>query len=46
MKIKAMKDDARLNPGDGIQHSGLEKRQRVLSVVFLVRSPAYCVFAR
>lgn len=46
VKIKAMKDDPRLNPGDGIQHSGLEKRQRVLSVVFLVRSPAYCVFAR
>ncbi|PQP94711.1 peroxisome biogenesis protein 12 [Prunus yedoensis var. nudiflora] len=41
VKIKAMKDDARLNPGDGIQHSGLEKRQRVLSVVFLVVLPYF-----
>lgn len=36
MKIKAKKDDTRLISGDGIHHSGLEKRQKVLSVVFLV----------
>lgn len=42
MKIKVKKDDARLNPGDEFHHSGLEKRQKVLSVVFLVRVTAYC----
>jgi hypothetical protein len=36
VNIKAKKDDARLISGDGIHHSGLEKRQKVLSVVFLV----------
>ncbi|XP_009343773.2 peroxisome biogenesis protein 12 [Pyrus x bretschneideri] len=42
VKIKAMRnDDARLNPGDDIQHSGLEKRQRLLSVVFLVVLPYF-----
>lgn len=40
MKIKVKKDDARLMSGDGINHSGLEKRQKVLSVVFLVQSSA------
>lgn len=38
IKIKAMKDDAQhVTSGDGIHHSGLEKHQRVLSVVVLVR---------
>ncbi|KAM2519143.1 hypothetical protein PS1_033849 [Malus domestica] len=42
VKIKAMRnDDPRLNPGDEIQHSGLEKRQRLLSVVFLVVLPYF-----
>lgn len=35
--IRAKKDDARPNSGDGIHHSGLEKHQKVLSVVFLVQ---------
>lgn len=36
MRIRAKKDDTRLKSSDGIHHSGLEKRQRVLSVVFMV----------
>lgn len=40
MKIQAKKDDAQSSSGDGIHHSGLEKRQKVLSVVFLVQSSA------
>ncbi|KAJ6951616.1 peroxisome assembly protein 12 [Populus alba x Populus x berolinensis] len=39
VKIRVKKEDARPNSGDGIQHSGLEKHQRTLSVVFLVPSP-------
>ncbi|XP_050221718.1 peroxisome biogenesis protein 12 [Mercurialis annua] len=39
--IRAKKIDARLNTGDGIELSGLKKRQRILSVVFLVVLP-YC----
>lgn len=38
VKIKAQKDDALLNSGDRLHHSGLEKRQKVLSVAFLVQS--------
>ncbi|KAM1443074.1 hypothetical protein ACFXTO_010966 [Malus domestica] len=35
VKIKAMRnDDAGLNPGDGIQHYGLEKRQRFFQLCF------------
>lgn len=40
MKIQAKKDDAQSSSSDGIHHSGLEKRQKVLSVVFLVQSSA------
>lgn len=36
VKIRAKKNDAPLKSRDGIELSGLEKRQRVLSVVFLV----------
>ncbi|KAJ6422727.1 PEROXISOME BIOGENESIS PROTEIN 12 [Salix koriyanagi] len=39
VKIRVKKEDARPNSGDGIQQSGLEKHQRVLSVVFLVALP-------
>lgn len=37
MTIRAKKNDARLDSGDGIHHYGLEKHQKVLSVVFLVQ---------
>jgi len=40
VKIRVKKEDARPKSGDGIQHSGLEKHQRILSVVFLVPSSA------
>lgn len=36
VNIKVKKDNARLKSNNGIHHSGLEKHQRVLSVVFLV----------
>ena len=36
VKIKVKKDSTPLNSGDEINHSGLEKRQKVLSVAFLV----------
>ncbi|XP_041021314.1 peroxisome biogenesis protein 12 [Juglans microcarpa x Juglans regia] len=39
VKIQAKKDDAQSSSGDGIHHSGLEKRQKVLSVVFLAVFP-------
>ncbi|GMI65163.1 ABERRANT PEROXISOME MORPHOLOGY 4, PEROXIN-12, peroxin-12 [Hibiscus trionum] len=38
-KIRTKQADIRSKTGDGIQHSNLEKRQRVLSVVFLVVLP-------
>ncbi|KAE8684218.1 Peroxisome bioproteinsis protein 12 [Hibiscus syriacus] len=38
-KIKIKQADIRSKTSDGIQHSSLEKRQRVLSVVFLVVLP-------
>lgn len=41
MRIRAKKDDTRLKSSDGIHHSGLEKRQRVLSVVFMVVLPYF-----
>ncbi|XP_050380752.1 peroxisome biogenesis protein 12 [Argentina anserina] len=41
VKVKVQKDDARLNLGDEFHHSGLEKRQKVLSVVFLVVLPYF-----
>lgn len=41
VKIKVKKDDAGVNPGDEFLHSGLEKRQKVLSVVFLVVLPYF-----
>ncbi|KAL3564934.1 hypothetical protein D5086_032980 [Populus alba] len=41
VKIRVKKEDARPNSGDGIQHSGLEKHQRTLSVVFLVVLPYF-----
>lgn len=47
MRIKVKMDDAKLKTSDGIQHSGLEKRQKVLSVVFMVLysdSMSGCVF--
>lgn len=36
MKISVKKIENRPNSGDGVELSGLQKRQRVLSVVFLV----------
>ncbi|KAM5561732.1 peroxisome biogenesis protein 12 [Rosa sericea] len=41
VKIKVQKDDSRVNLGDEFHHSGLEKRQKVLSVVFLVVLPYF-----
>eukprot|EP00258_Populus_trichocarpa_P030773 XP_024446792.1 peroxisome biogenesis protein 12 isoform X1 [Populus trichocarpa] len=41
VKIRVKKEDVRPNSGDGIQHSGLEKHQRILSVVFLVVLPYF-----
>ncbi|KAJ9180015.1 hypothetical protein P3X46_008323 [Hevea brasiliensis] len=41
VKIRAKKNDASLNSRDGIELSGLEKRQRVISVVFLVVLPYF-----
>ncbi|KAH8491182.1 hypothetical protein H0E87_023354 [Populus deltoides] len=41
VKIRVKKEDARPKSGDGIQHSGLEKHQRILSVVFLVVLPYF-----
>ncbi|KAL4352306.1 hypothetical protein GQ457_06G018490 [Hibiscus cannabinus] len=38
-KIRTKQADIRSKTSDGIQHSSLEKRQRVLSVVFLVVLP-------
>ncbi|KAB2058869.1 hypothetical protein ES319_A11G263700v1 [Gossypium barbadense] len=38
-KIRTKQADIRSKSSDGIQHSSLEKRQRVLSVVFLVVLP-------
>ncbi|OMO84467.1 hypothetical protein CCACVL1_10810 [Corchorus capsularis] len=40
-KIRTKQVDIRSKPSDGIQHSGLERRQRVLSVVFLVVLPYF-----
>lgn len=40
-KIRTKQADIRLKSSDGIQHSGLERRQRVLSVVFLVVLPYF-----
>ncbi|KAM6577128.1 hypothetical protein CsatB_028965 [Cannabis sativa] len=37
--IKVKKDNTHLNSGSGINHSGLKRRQKVLSVVFLVILP-------
>ncbi|KAL6146837.1 hypothetical protein ACLB2K_057514 [Fragaria x ananassa] len=41
VKVKVQKEDARLSPGDEFHYSGLEKRQKVLSVVFLVVLPYF-----
>lgn len=41
VKIRVKKDNIRLDSGDGIRHSGLEKHQKVLSVVFLVVLPYF-----
>ncbi|KAM0992386.1 hypothetical protein ACFX13_010812 [Malus domestica] len=41
LRRRAVKIKARLNPADEIQHSGLKKRQRLLSVVFLVVLPYF-----
>ncbi|XP_002521990.2 peroxisome biogenesis protein 12 [Ricinus communis] len=41
VKIQVKKKDARLNLGDGIELSGLQKRQRILSVAFLVVLPYF-----
>lgn len=41
VRIRAKKDDTRLKSGDGIHHSGLEKHQSVLSVVFMVVLPYF-----
>ncbi|KAF4379861.1 hypothetical protein F8388_012658 [Cannabis sativa] len=37
--IRVKKDNTHLNSGSGINHSGLKRRQKVLSVVFLVILP-------
>lgn len=39
VNVKVKKEDARSVSGDGIQHRGLEKHQKVLSVAFLVVLP-------
>ncbi|KAJ6854733.1 LOW QUALITY PROTEIN: peroxisome biogenesis protein 12-like [Populus alba x Populus x berolinensis] len=46
VKIRVKKEDARPNSGDGIQHSGLEKHQRTLSVVVLpyFKSKLYSIY--
>lgn len=41
VKMKVEKENKLSNPGQGIQHSGLAKRQKVLSVVFLVVLPYF-----
>ncbi|XP_065853239.1 peroxisome biogenesis protein 12 isoform X1 [Euphorbia lathyris] len=41
VKIRVKKIENRLNSGDGVELSGLHKRQRVLSVVFLVALPYF-----
>ncbi|WCJ43768.1 peroxin-12 [Euphorbia peplus] len=41
VKIRVKKIENRLNSGDGVELSGLQKRQRVLSVVFLVALPYF-----
>lgn len=40
-KIRTKEADIQSKSSDGIQHSGLERRQRVLSVVFLVVLPYF-----
>ncbi|KAA8534686.1 hypothetical protein F0562_032203 [Nyssa sinensis] len=39
--IRVKKDNTRLDSGDRIHHSGLEKHQKILSVVFLVVLPYF-----
>ncbi|KAJ4826966.1 ubiquitin-protein ligase peroxin 12 [Turnera subulata] len=41
VRIRVAKADVRSNSGDEIQHAGLERRQRILSVVFLVVLPYF-----
>lgn len=41
LKIRVKKSDTYLDSGDRIHHSGLEKHQKVLSVVFLVVLPYF-----
>ncbi|PON55499.1 Peroxisome assembly protein [Parasponia andersonii] len=41
VNMKVKKDNIHSNSGGGINHSGLEKRQKVLSVVFLVILPYF-----
>lgn len=41
VKIKLSKEKPRTGSGDGLHHFGLEKRQKVLSVVFLVVLPYF-----
>ncbi|XP_038890544.1 peroxisome biogenesis protein 12 isoform X2 [Benincasa hispida] len=41
VNVKVKKEDARSVSGDGIQHRGLEKHQKVLSVAFLVVLPYF-----
>ncbi|KAK2638018.1 hypothetical protein Ddye_025813 [Dipteronia dyeriana] len=41
VRLRIKKDDTRLKSSDGIHHSGLEKHQRVLSVVFMVVLPYF-----
>lgn len=36
MRLRLRKDRAKKDSSEEVQHSGLEKRQRILSVVFLV----------
>ncbi|KAL0551932.1 hypothetical protein IC582_011025 [Cucumis melo] len=41
VNVQVKKEDARSVSGDGIQHRGLEKHQKVLSVAFLVVLPYF-----
>lgn len=43
MNIRAKKDNTGSNPDNDTNHSGLEKRQKVLSVVFMVYSAYFTV---
>lgn len=43
VKITPSKNPPNMDSGDMVRHSGLERRQKVLSVVFLVWSLLHCI---